>query len=255
MTVSDHRPKPVQYYKSLKTAKGRREHKAFLLEGPKHILDYIAGGNSPLSLIIDSTKQSELERNYPGLFSSDTGCQVAGPREFSKVTDTITSQGIAAAAAIPACDDFSAGMVVALNGIQDPGNVGTIIRTSAGFGDQQLLLDVGCADPYAPKTVRSSAGAVVKTRIRRAKELAGEIRRLQSNGYRLCTLDPEGDTDIRDVVPGPKLVLAAGSEGRGIEPGVSEMADVRAVIPCRDVESLNAAVAVSIALYELSRKR
>jgi TrmH family RNA methyltransferase len=137
---------------------------------------------------------------------------------------------------------------VYLEGVRDPGNVGTVIRSAHAFCDGPVVLGEGCADPWSPKAVRASMGSVFARPPARAApgELAGT----------LVALDPAAGEDIEDIDPpaGP-VVLCVGAEREGLSSALAERADLRARIPTRAdaPESLNAAMAASIALHVRAR--
>ena len=134
-----------------------------------------------------------------------------------------------------------------LEGISDPGNVGTILRSSAAFAHGRISLGPGCADPYSPKALRAAMGATF------AKPPIKWISRAPETT--VIALDGKGDTDIREIVPAGPIVLCAGGERDGLGDGILEHADIVARIEMLPgTESLNVAMAVTVALYELSSK-
>lgn len=141
---------------------------------------------------------------------------------------------------------------VYLDAIADPGNVGTVLRSAVAFADGPVILGPGCADPYSPKAVRASMGAVFARPPARA-----DVSELAHLPARRVALDPACEFAIRDVGTEGSVVLCVGAERRGLSTEVSAVADERAAIPMRagGAESLNAGVAASIALYELSTAR
>jgi RNA methyltransferase, TrmH family len=148
--------------------------------------------------------------------------------------------------------DAPRGTILILEGIQDPGNVGTILRTANAFGIGAVLLTGNCADPYHPKTVRATMGAIFRRRFY-STDMA-DIAALKSGGYKLygAALAP-GARDIRDV-PLQNAAVAVGSEGRGLSPELLAMCDEKLIIPMApESESLNAAVAAAIVMWEASK--
>jgi TrmH family RNA methyltransferase len=131
-------------------------------------------------------------------------------------------------------------LLVYLHGVQDPGNVGTIIRSAHALADATVVLGPGCADPYSPKAIRASMGSIF------AKPPARVA--LSDIPARALLLDSHADRDLRDTPVTPPLVLCFGSE-RGDVPDVTEA--VR--IPVR-ADSLNVAMAATVALYEVANR-
>ena len=141
--------------------------------------------------------------------------------------------------------------VIVLENVQDPGNVGTVLRTADAFGMDLVVLCGACADPYNPKTVRASMGAifrqsVVKTDVDR---LGDVLRGLPLYGAALAP----GGVDVRDLPTGP-LAVAVGNEGKGLTAELLARCRGTTIIPMRpEAESLNAGVAAAIIMWEMSR--
>ena len=139
-------------------------------------------------------------------------------------------------------------LIVWLHGVEDPGNVGTIIRAAHALCDGPVVLGPGCADPYSPKAVRASMGSVFARPPARAgfDELPG----------RRIALDPRAERDLRAVGLAEQVAVCAGAERRGLPEATLAAADDVARIPVRPdgPESLNVAMAATVALYELARR-
>ncbi len=149
------------------------------------------------------------------------------------------------------------GLVVALDGITDPRNLGAIIRSAAAFGAHGVLIPERRSAGMTAAAWKTSAGAAARIPVARATNLNRALEQFAKAGFTIVGLAGEGDTDIAGVpgVDGP-VVLVIGSEGDGLARLVREHCDVLARIPiASEVESLNAGVAASIALYEVSRGR
>ncbi|WP_152366035.1 23S rRNA (guanosine(2251)-2'-O)-methyltransferase RlmB [Microlunatus speluncae] len=147
------------------------------------------------------------------------------------------------------------GLVVALDGISDPRNLGAIVRSAAAFGAQGVLIPERRAAGMTAAAWKSSAGAAARLQIARATNLNRALRSYADAGLTLVGLDGTADTTLAKVAEtrGP-TVLVVGAEGSGLSRLVREACDVMASIPmAAEVESLNAGVATGIALYELSR--
>ncbi|MBR1559957.1 MAG: RNA methyltransferase, partial [Clostridia bacterium] len=146
--------------------------------------------------------------------------------------------------------------MVALDGVQDPGNLGTIWRTAdaAGFGG--LLLGGGCADPLSPKVQRSAMGSGFRVPFMFADDLAAALRDLVGRGWTVVASDLRGEDFYRRPDPGERFVLVIGNEARGISDAVRDTATMRVKLPMRGgAESLNAAVAAGILMYGLTEGR
>lgn len=134
-------------------------------------------------------------------------------------------------------------------GVQDPGNLGAILRSAAAFGFQEALLGPGCADPFAPRALRGSMGAAFLLPLRRAS-------RIEPDGGAWIALDGgPGSLPLAEApLEGPVRILV-GNEGHGFRGTELPAGVLRAAIPTRGVESLNAAVAAGIACFEAARRR
>lgn len=174
------------------------------------------------------------------------------------ICDTRTPQGVCAAFEQPEPVALEAlpERIVALDGVQDPGNLGTIWRTADAAGFQALLLGAGGADPLSPKVQRAAMGSGFRVPFCHAPELAETLIALRKRGYRVFASDLSGADFYARPDAGEKFVLVIGNEARGISAAVREAADCRVKLPMRGgAESLNAAVAAGIMMYELMRGR
>ena len=146
----------------------------------------------------------------------------------------------------------AAGTHIMLDGIQDPGNVGSIIRTADAFGVKIVLLAGGCADPYNPKTIRATMGAVFRQRIRHVSD--DELSALRENGARIIGAAPGGGSRDFSEIDFRNSIIAIGSEGSGLSGHTLALCAEMAAIPISpECESLNAAVAAGIILWKASR--
>ena len=150
---------------------------------------------------------------------------------------------------IPPAEEL--GRVIVLENVQDPGNVGTVLRTAAAFGMDLAVLCGACADPYNPKTVRASMGAIFRQSVVKTDTagLGALLRGLPLYGAALAP----GGRDIRALPAGP-MAVAIGNEGKGLTPALLGMCAGTVRIPMRPrTESLNAAVAAAVAMWEMTR--
>ena len=177
-----------------------------------------------------------------------------GDEELAALSDTETPQGCLLVCAEPTAD---AGAMVGeearllvLDGVQDPGNVGTLIRTAWAFAAGGVVALDGTADPWSPKAVRASAGGAFHVPLLRGP---WEEWRERATGLRLLVADAGGE-DVASVDASPPWALVVGNEARGARPGVREAAHARVALPMAGgAESLNVAMAGSILLYVLGR--
>jgi TrmH family RNA methyltransferase len=169
--------------------------------------------------------------------------------------------GVVASARIPAVVVASVlapapALVLAAAGLQDPGNAGAIIRSAAAAGASGVVLDESSADPWSWKALRASMGSAFHVPVVRSRALAGLIEDWRSSGVRIVATIPRGGTPMYDVDFTAPTAVLLGSEGAGLPEDILAAADTRVSIPMHGaIESLNAAVAAALLLYEAQRQR
>lgn len=232
----------VKELASLKEKKGRRRTGTFLVEGHKMVREAVTSGMDVVRLI--------LREDYAGETYGLPAVRL-GRDAFAAVCDEKTPQGIAAEVAIPLRSvQPPQGRCLLLDGLQDPANVGAIIRTAVAAGYEDVYL-AGCADPFSPKSVRASMSGVFFARIMQGtqEEILSAIA-----GMPVIAADMGGE-DVFSYAAPEKFCLAVGSEGSGLSALVRSRADVTVRIPMdARTESLNAAVSAGILMYALRTK-
>ena len=198
-------------------------------------------------------KFSALEEAAKGL-----PVHVLGSHVMEALSDAKTPQGVIALVDYPAdvAPETLGDMLLALDGVQDPGNVGTILRTMDAAGFTGLLMDEKCADPYSPKALRSSMGGVFRVPAVRCESLAHTLHNLAAQGYEIIAGDLKGAPFYQRPQTKEKICIVIGNEGAGISPAVMAEATLRLKLPIvGGAESLNAAVAGAIMMYDFLRER
>ena len=240
----------VAYVRKLNSKRAfRRTENAFAAEGPKLLTEALRWG-----------ARVETVLSAPGvsLPKLPAGTRVAELPDqlLDFVADTETPQGIifickGKPLAMP--ERLEGGRWLVLDGVQDPGNVGTIWRTADAFGADGLILCNGCADPWNPKTVRATMGAVFRLPVYEGT-LGDTAQRFIEASVPLYAAALREDTeDVRDV-PLDQAAVIIGSEGRGVSDEALALCQKTVKIPMRArCESLNAAVAASVVLWEMAR--
>ncbi len=169
------------------------------------------------------------------------------------ISDTKAAQGLFAEVTKPAEGEIPNGRLVLLDGVQDPGNVGTIVRTAEALGISAVLLSGGCADVYSAKTLRASMGSALRLPCISC-DLSQTIEALKERGYTVYGAMLDETAQKLGAVQFPeKSAVVIGSEGGGISEQVKQVCSGGLYIPITGAESLNAAVAASIILWELSK--
>ena len=175
------------------------------------------------------------------------------PDAFESVAPTRAPQGVLAIVAEPAWPVWAGrtGLALWLDTVQDPGNLGAIVRAAAGLGAAAVLLGPGCADPFGPLAVRGSAGAVLRLPVEREMPARRAVRRVRDGGGEAWATGVAGEVLETMARPEP-LLLMLGAEGRGLDPEACVLADRTVAIPLlRGIDSLNVAVAAGILLWAL----
>jgi len=251
--TSVHNPQ-IQFLKGLQKAKARREANLFLAESVKMVKEALALSLCR-TLVVDGKRQEEYAEMIAA--AQANGCEVllVTPAIMQAVSEQKTPQGVCCTVEIPAQPDSLSGrLLVALDGVQDPGNVGTILRTADAAGFDGALLSSACADLYSAKTLRATMGSVFRVPALRTDNLPEALEGLKAQGYAIVATEL-GGADFYANCPHDKAVLVIGSEGSGVSQAVRDCATHHLALPMRGgAESLNAAVAAGIMIYEMARK-
>jgi RNA methyltransferase, TrmH family len=249
------------------------------VEGPKLVEDALRSGMEAEALLVSESAESQAERILRAASESETGIPRSrvlrtSDKLFRGVSGTDAPQGLAALFRQPAwtLDDVLRGrhalreacpLVVVLAEVQDPGNVGTILRSAEAFGATGAVATRGTADPWSPKALRAAAGSALRLPLLRGMAvpiLLAQLRMAHASIYAATSESADGTDATTKIVTqadwrGATAVLI-GNEGAGLSPEVVRSADGVISIPTGGaVESLNAGVAASIVLYEAARQR
>lgn len=226
----------------------RRTCGEFTGEGPKLLAEALKAGTELTAVVTAQGDELALPEQIR---------RVEVPNDLLRsLCDTKTPQGVLFVGRIPDLNAPSAlpgSRYLVLDGVQDPGNVGTIWRTADALGADGLILVNGCADPFSPKTVRSTMGACFRLPVYEvgAEELPGLLER--SNLPLYATALREDTVDVRQADL-RRAAVVIGSEGRGISDQLLNLSSKTLKIPMRErCESLNAAVAAAVVLWEMAR--
>jgi len=230
--------------KKLKGKKYREASGAFIVEGYRNVVDSIKF-SEPLHVFVTDEA-----------YAFDAPVYKVSDRVFEELSDTKTPQGVLAVFKLPEfCGQNISGRIALLNGVSDPGNVGTILRTSVATGFNTVVLDENCADVFSPKVVRSAMSAVFSLNILRACRLGSFIREYNAYTYYASALTNSSQS-LFELNFAEKSALIFGSEANGIEADILSKADIIYKIPMEaGIESLNVAVAASVSQYEVYKQR
>lgn len=258
--IASRRNPQAQKVRALREAAGRRAQGRFLVEGRHSVEEALKAGWPLAELWVTEDVATGSGADLVAL-AAQSGAEVliAEDAVMSYVSTTDTPQGLAAIAAMPATtlQDVvgSEGVVVLLDGIQDPGNVGTVLRAAAAAGARGVVLVGDSADPYQPKVVRASQGALFGVPVIRCREDEA-LEAIRAAGLPLAVAVPRGGRLYWDAPLASPVAIAVGGEIRGVSPGLLGAAAHRITIPmAAGVDSLNAAVAAALLLFEGLRQR
>ncbi len=261
---------------------GPKEGDPIGIEGRKLVEDALTSGLEVRALLVSESGERELSRILEVAVDTEGGV----PRSrifrttdklFASVSGTETPQGAAALFRQPVwgLEDTFRGwslhhgslrvagspLIPVLTAIQDPGNVGTIIRSAEAFGATGAIATRGTSDPWSPKALRASAGSALRLPLLRGLAVPVVLAQLRISGAKIIAASPHQNpqvidqTLLRECLNGPAAIFV-GSEGAGLPAEVEHAADARIAIPMNGtVESLNAGVAASILLYEAAKLR
>ena len=195
--------------------------------------------------------ESALKKN-PALAALGGEHYLLAEHVAEKLARTRTTQGVWAVFDTPpaAAESLSGRRILALDAVQDPGNLGAVLRSAAAFGWQGVLLGPGCADAYGTKALRAAMSSTVKIPVARTDDLAGALRIMTEKGYTCLAARLEESEELPPVAQEAPMVLVVGSEGCGICSEVAAACGVSVRIPIAPaMESLNAAVAASVLMW------
>jgi len=229
------------------------------IESVRIIEEAIRSGLRFRGIFFSESAENRAERLLPQI-ASHVDSVLLTDEVFRSAVATETPQGVAALVKLREFDlddalNVSSGLFVGIAGIQDPGNLGTIIRSAEAFGANAVLLGEKTVSQFNPKVVRAAAGSLFRLKIINTP-LASAIHRLRTSGVRLIGTSSHNGKPLNEVELTSPLALFVGNEGTGMPREVLAEMDQNVIIPHSSrVESLNAGVAASILLYEASRQR
>ena len=223
-----------------------------LLDG-EHLIEAATSAGEPLERLLVAKTRAE-RGDYAALLSRHQAiATVVDDALFAQISDLESSTGLLGLWPIPhAPAPVSTGFVLALDGVQDPGNVGAILRTASAVGVDQVWLGQGSADPWSPKVLRAGMGAQFIVPVVERVNLPAA---LSSFAGQIVTTSLEGSAPLFEADLRGDMVLVMGSEGQGVSAAALELATVRIRIPMQPgIESLNVGAAAAICLYERYRQ-
>ena len=249
----------------LKKSKERKNTKTFVVEGPRMVVE---ASIEALKAVYVAESFENSSENYELLKELRNKCdkanaiyEVVADNVFKSVSDTQTPQGIMAVVRMPEYSleellDGERTHLLLLESIQDPGNLGTMVRTGEGAGVTGVIMNKTTVDLFNPKTIRSTMGSIYRVPFYVTEDLAGTMKELQAKGISLYAAHLKGEHayDEEDYTKACGFLI--GNEGNGLSDEIANLADTYIKIPMEgQVESLNAAISATLLMYETNRQR
>ena len=239
----------IKNIKKLKEKKYRLD--SYIVEGIKMVKEAISENQEIALIAIREDFKIDFDtKNIKTVIISN--------KIFNDISDVKTPQGILAVIKknqnnqIETNQDY----ILALDSLQDPGNMGTIIRTADSANINQIIINKTTVDPYSPKVIRSTMGAIYRTNIIEVEDLKTTLKEMKSKGFQIITTDLKATQSIYDINYNNKTVVVIGNEANGVSQEILQTADKKVIIPMLGkTESLNASIAASIMIYEYVRQK
>ncbi len=227
----------------LREKKYRDEYNQYVVEGERSVADAIKKGCNVFALVL--SESAYLRKTD---FNVQQNVYVFSDALFNKVTDTFSPQGVLMVLEKPTCTEVTGDVILFLDRVRDPGNVGTIIRTAVSAGLKTVVLR-DCADVYSSKVARASMSALTNVNV----NTVATIPEIINKGYCVACADTSGDNIFEKQIKSGKYCIVIGNEANGISNDIMDLAHLRVSIPQNDcIESLNASVAAGILTYHFT---
>ena len=224
-----------------------------------HVVQELVSNHRELVLGVYVTEAFNDEALIEQINEAEIKLNVLTDEQMKKISSTVTTQGIVAVARIASKKpvyESSRSVITLVDAVQDPGNLGTLFRTSLGFGSDGMILGRGTVSPFNPKVVRGSSGTFLRVPFEFGVDLVDQINFLRSKGYTIIATDLHAKQSLRQIPQNKlrKMAFLVGNEGAGTNPYFIELADETVKIPMSsELESLNVAVAHGILSYEAAQ--
>jgi len=245
LTITSVKNPQIAALKALKNRAARQEMGAYLVEGVKMAQEAVSRLGLARHLYL-------TEATLPLFEGADCPMTLITDNVLAALCDTKTPQGVVCLVNLP--EKAALGnRIIVMDGVQDPGNVGTILRTADAAGFTGALMSQACADPYSPKVLRATMGSVFRMPIQTVSDLPAALKELNAQGFATLSSQLDGEPFFERGSVGEKFALIIGNEGNGVSDEVKAAATHHLALPMRGgAESLNAAIAAGIMMYDLT---
>ena len=249
----------IKHIKKLKDKKYRDENNEYIVEGVKLIEEAVKEKAKIRKIIVceDTTRTYEIPTHVM-LEIAKYECVYVTDKIFSAITQVTNPQGVMAIIEKNSENqqiDYTQDIIIALDNVQDPGNLGTILRTVDSIGLNQIIVSKDTVDAFNSKVVRSTMGAIFRVKIIEVENLIQTIKEMRKHHFKLLVTSLQTENSIYDIEFNKKIIVI-GNESNGVSKEIQDMADEKTKIPMLGkTESLNASVAAGVVMYEyLSQK-
>ena len=249
----------IKHIKKLKDKKERDISNEYIIEGVKLIQEAIQEKAKIKQIIIcEECEKAETISKEIMYEIARYECIYITKKLYNYLTEVKTPQGILAVIEKESNEkniDYTQEIIVALDGIQDPGNLGTILRTVDSIGLTQILVSKDTADSFNPKVVRSTMGAIFRVKVIECEDLEKTLKEIKKHKFEIVVTSLQTKNSIYDIDYNKKVIVI-GNEANGVQEKIQKLADKKVKIPMLGkTESLNASVATGIILYEYVRQK
>jgi len=247
----------IKKYSLLKQKKYRKEENRFIVEGKKLVEELINSNFEIEVILITNSFQEKNKLFIDKLSKHKIQIELIQQKEFDKLAETETPQGIIAIAKMKeqkfSLEKISSGIIIGFENINEPGNLGTMLRTADWFGFNDIIISKNSVELYNPKTIRSSMGSIFHLNIYDDIDLYDICEDLKKNNYKIYCSDTNGES-IDQLKYNEKFIVVFSNEANGPTEELIKISDRKITIPSRGkAESLNVSSACSIILYEISK--
>ena len=249
----------IKHIKKLKDKKERDLSNEYIIEGIKLIQEAIQEKAKIKQIIIcEECEKAEAIPKEIMYGIARYECIYITKKLYNYLTEVKTPQGILAVIEKESNEkniDYTQEIIVALDGIQDPGNLGTILRTVDSIGLTQILVSKDTADSFNPKVVRSTMGAIFRVKVIECEDLEKTLKKIKKHKFEIVVTSLQTKNSIYDIDYNKKVIVI-GNEANGVQEKIQQLSDKKVKIPMLGkTESLNASVATGIILYEYVRQK
>jgi len=254
--------KAVRYLVSLSDPKARKKEKAFLIEGIKMVEEALRD-NLGVKQVIAAPSLTQHHGKGILKLAEHRSVEILwiSERLLGSISDSKTAQPVMATVGMREHSEeallaHGAELIVLAHQLQDPGNLGTIIRTAEAVGASGVAITANSVDPHNPKTVRASMGSILRVPVVKVTDSKGFLGKCGQRGFQTAALVLNGKYSLFDMDLKKPTVIIVGQEGSGLQGDIVESVDLRVRIPMAEtIDSLNVATSAAVILYEAMRQR